>query len=186
MARVHEQVFAWVAIVVVVVSVCALSAAVVIQQIATNNQSNANAQNAANNTGALSCTDSSTSEPTFAAPAKYTAAGDVTALQTTDLGVGSGQTAKQGDCLIVKYYGTLANDGTEFDQNFTNPTAFAFVLGQGQVIQGWDQGLIGMKVGGERRLVIPASLAYGNTSTGSIPANSALVFDVRLLRIQAK
>jgi FKBP-type peptidyl-prolyl cis-trans isomerase len=98
--------------------------------------------------------------------------------------VGNGAVAKNGDCLVVKYYGTLASNGVKFDENFTQPTAFAFTLGQGQVIQGWDQGLVGMKVGGERRLVIPANLAYGSTGSGAIPANAALVFDVRLLKIK--
>jgi len=84
----------------------------------------------------------------------------------------------------MKYYGTLAADGTKFDENFTNATAFAFTLGQGQVIQGWDKGLVGMKAGGMRRLVIPAAQAYGDQAQGSIPANSDLVFVVKLLRIQ--
>jgi len=183
MAQVHERVFAWVAVVVVIISVGALSVAVVIQQVMTNNQSTADAANAPNQQ-ALACTDSSTTEQTYVAPAAYVPGNNVATLQSTDLTVGGGAAAKNGDCLIVKYYGTLASDGTKFDENYSQPTAFAFVLGKGQVIQGWDQGLVGMKVGSERRLTIPAALAYGNTSNGSIPANSALVFYVRLLRIQ--
>ena len=70
----------------------------------------------------------------------------------------------------MKYYGTLASDGTMFDENFTKKTLFQFQLGQGQVIPGWDQGLVGMKVGETRRLVIPSSLAYGPQAQGSIPA----------------
>jgi peptidylprolyl isomerase len=84
----------------------------------------------------------------------------------------------------MKYYGTLATNGTKFDENFTDTTAFAFTLGQGQVIEGWDKGLVGMKAGGMRRLVIPAAEAYGSQAQGSIPANSDLVFVVKLLRIQ--
>ena len=95
------------------------------------------------------------------------------------------QAAKVGDCLVVKYYGTLASNGTKFDEDFTDTTALAFTLGQGQVIPGWDQGLVGMKVGGTRRLAIPAAQAYGSQSpTAAIPANSDLVFVVKLLRIQ--
>ena len=182
MAQVHERVFAWVAVVVVIISVGALSAAVIIQQIAENNQSKSVADTSSQSS--LSCADSSTTEPTFAVPAKYTPGNSITTLEKTDVSVGTGAAAKAGDCLIVKYYGALASDGTMFDENYTKPTAFAFTLGQGQVIQGWDQGLLGMKVGGERRLAIPAELAYGNTSSGDIPANSALVFYVRLLRVQ--
>lgn len=181
MAQVHERVFAWVAVIVVIISAGALSVAVIVQQIMTNNQP---AADTASTQPTLTCTDSSTTEPMYAVPAKYTPGNNVTALQTTDVKVGTGAAAKAGDCLIVKYYGTLASDGTEFDENYTKPTAFAFTLGQGQVIQGWDQGLVGLKIGGQRRLVIPSAMAYGNTSSGPIPANSVLVFYVTLLRIQ--
>ncbi|HSX42590.1 MAG TPA: FKBP-type peptidyl-prolyl cis-trans isomerase [Candidatus Saccharimonadales bacterium] len=129
------------------------------------------------------CTDSQT-EPTLAVPEIYKSDGAVTQLQKTDLQQGSGASAKDGDCLVMKYYGTLASDGTKFDENFTDTTAFAFKLGQGQVISGWDQGLAGMKVGSVRRLVIPAALGYGNQGQGSIPPNADLVFVVKLLRIQ--
>lgn len=131
------------------------------------------------------CSDSQT-EPTYPAPTAYVPGAAVTELQTTDLQVGTGATAKDGDCLVMKYYGTLASNGTKFDENYTEPTAFAFQLGQGQVIEGWDKGLVGMKVGGTRRLVIPAAQAYGSQSpSAAIPANSDLVFEVKLLRIQS-
>lgn len=105
-------------------------------------------------------------------------------LATTDLTVGTGAAAKNGDCLHVKYYGTLAKNGTKFDEDFSDTTALQFTLGGGQVIPGWDQGMAGMKVGGVRRLVIPASLAYGAQGQGSIPANATLVFLVKLLAIK--
>lgn len=129
------------------------------------------------------CTDTQT-EPTLPTPEIYKPDGAVTDLQSTDLTKGSGPAAKDGDCLVVKYYGTLASDGTKFDENFSGVTAFAFKLGQGQVIQGWDQGMVGIKAGGMRRLVIPAALGYRDQAQGSIPANSDLVFVVKLLRIQ--
>jgi FKBP-type peptidyl-prolyl cis-trans isomerase len=129
------------------------------------------------------CSDGQT-EQALDAPDVYKPEGAVTDLQSTDLTQGSGAAAKSGDCLVVKYYGTLASDGTKFDENFTKTTGFAFTLGQGQVIAGWDQGVVGMKAGGTRRLVIPASLGYGANAQGSIPANSDLVFVVKLLRIQ--
>lgn len=129
------------------------------------------------------CSDANT-EAALPTPDIYKPSGAVTALQTTDLTEGAGAAAKAGDCLYVKYYGTLAKNGAKFDENFTSSSAFAFTLGQGQVIQGWEQGVVGMKVGGMRRLVIPASLAYGSAAQGSIPANSDLVFVVKLLGIK--
>jgi len=117
-------------------------------------------------------------------PQPYTTPDPVTELQTTDLKTGKGPAAKKGDCLVVKYYGTLATTGAKFDENFTTTTAFGFKLGEGQVIPGWDQGMVGIKVGGLRRLVIPAALGYGEQSTSAIPANSDLVFVVKLLQIK--
>lgn len=157
-------------------SACALTVFVVVQ-----GNSNNTASTPANKTA---CVENST-ETRLAVPETYKPTGPATSLQTTDLVAGSGQTAKDGDCLVVKYYGTLAKDGTEFDENYTSTLGFAFTLGRGDVIPGWDQGLVGMKVGGTRRLVIPASLGYGNQPAGSIPANSDLVFVVKLLRIQS-
>lgn len=123
-------------------------------------------------------------EAVLTAPEVFKPEGDVTELQVTNLSEGTGEAAKAGDTLVMKYYGTLATDGTLFDENYTKETGFTFTLGSGQVIKGWDQGLEGMKVGGERRLVIPSNLAYGEASQGAIPANADLVFVVKLLRIQ--
>lgn len=185
MTRTRDRIFAWVGVIVAALSAVALSAAVITQQIIDNHNA---AQNAATsptvNTQASACSDRTT-EQTIAVPQVYVPSGTVSSLQTTDLTSGSGEAVKAGDCLIVKYYGTLASNGKEFDENFSGTNGFAFTVGQGQVIQGWDQGLLGMKVGGTRRLVIPAALAYGNQSpSSSIPANSDLVFVVKLLRIQ--
>jgi FKBP-type peptidyl-prolyl cis-trans isomerase len=130
------------------------------------------------------CASDSQTEQALPVPEVYKPTGPVAALDSTDLETGTGAAAKNGDCLVMKYYGTLASDGTKFDENFTGTTGFAFKLGQGQVITGCDQGLVGMKVGSIRRLVIPASLGYGSAAQGSIPANSDLVFVVKLLRIQ--
>ena len=118
------------------------------------------------------------------APEIYKASSDVTKLETTDLEVGAGAAIKAGDCLTVKYYGTLAKDGTVFEEDFTKNTVLQIQIGTGRVIPGWDQGLIGMQPGGLRRLVIPANLAYGNQAQGTIPANSALVFVVKLISVQ--
>ena len=103
-------------------------------------------------------------------------------LQTEILTEGTGdQLVKNGDSITVDYTGVL-EDGTEFDSS-VGKIPFTFIIGQGQVIQGWDQGLIGMKVGEERRLVIPSDLAYGPNGTGGIPANSTLIFTVKLISI---
>lgn len=180
MATRGERIFAWVGVGVAILSTVALSVAVIVQQVITDRQ---NAKNDAAAQSSLACVDNNTEQP-LALPAKFTVSSPVTALQTTDLATGTGPAAKAGDCLIVKYYGTLATDGTVFDQNYNKKNGFAFKLGQGQVIQGWDQGLVGIKQGGERRLVIPSNLAYGSQSSGVIPANADLVFYVKLLRIQ--
>ena len=140
---------------------------------------------AASQTQTASC-DISTpvSDQAMTAPEVYKPAGTVTELKTTDLKVGTGATAKNGDCLVMKYQGNLATDGTVFDENYSKTQALQFTLGAGQVIQGWDQGLAGMKVGGVRRLEIPAALGYGSTAQASIPANSDLVFTVTLEKIK--
>jgi FKBP-type peptidyl-prolyl cis-trans isomerase len=177
MTKIRDRAFAWVGIVVFTVSALALTAAVIIQQVMSNS-------NSASTTAQTSCTDNA-KEQTLTAPSAYVPKTAVTSLQSIDLTPGTGQTAQSGDCLIVKYYGTLASNGTEFDQDFTDASGFAFTLGAGQVIKGWDQGLVGMKVGGTRILVIPPSLAYGSQASGTIPANAALVFVVKLLRIQS-
>ncbi len=105
-----------------------------------------------------------------------------TKLETKDLIVGTGKEAKAGDTVTVNYVGVLFNGGKEFDASWKRKEPFQFKLGQGQVIKGWDQGVIGMKVGGRRELVIPSELAYGKTgSPPTIPANAPLVFVVDLL-----
>jgi FKBP-type peptidyl-prolyl cis-trans isomerase len=107
----------------------------------------------------------------------------------TDLVVGEGATAENGDVLTVDYTGWLY-DAAQPEQkglifNSSRGVApFSFVLGAGQVIDGWDQGLPGMKVGGVRRLVVPPSLAYGQARFGIIPPNATLVFEVTLLEVQ--
>ncbi|MCR4333656.1 MAG: FKBP-type peptidyl-prolyl cis-trans isomerase [Patescibacteria group bacterium] len=111
----------------------------------------------------------------------------VTELQVTDEIVGTGATAVAGDSVTVNYVGSLTN-GTVFDASANHGTSgFTFNLGAGQVIKGWDQGIVGMKEGGKRKLVIPASLAYGDQAVGGvIPANSTLVFEVELLKVAKK
>lgn len=183
MARMRERIFAGFGAILFLGSASALTVYAIWQS--STNSSSANSSNQASTSQQQKACSDTKSEQTLPVPATYTATVPVKQLQTTDLSQGTGSSAKSGDCLVVKYYGTLASNGSKFDENFTATTGFAFKLGQGQVIQGWDQGLVGMKVGGERRLVIPAQLAYGSQSpSAAIPANSDLVFDVKLLRIQ--
>jgi len=97
---------------------------------------------------------------------------------------GNGQEAKNGDVVSVHYTGTLL-DGTKFDSSVDRGTPFDFNLGAGQVIAGWDQGVLGMKIGEKRKLIIPADLAYGDRGAGGlIPPGATLVFEVELLAIK--
>jgi len=106
-------------------------------------------------------------------------------LVVEDLVVGVGASAASGDTLTVHYVGTLSN-GTKFDSSYDRGQPFTFRLGAGAVIPGWDQGLVGMRVGGRRRLTIPPHLGYGSRANGPIPANSTLVFEVELVSIAGK
>lgn len=101
-----------------------------------------------------------------------------------DVVVGDGVEAGVGDLVSVHYTGTFV-DGVKFDSSLDRGQPIQFVLGTGYVIQGWDQGLIGMKVGGKRKLTISPELAYGSVARGNIPANSTLLFDVELIEVQA-
>jgi FKBP-type peptidyl-prolyl cis-trans isomerase len=188
MARMRERIFAGAGAILFFGSACAVTFFALTQGSGDKTATTQTSQN---------CTDTQT-EPTLDVPKAYTTADRVTELQKTDLSAGSGRAAKANDCVVVKYYGTLAKDGSKFDENFTDATGFPFKLGTGAVITGWDEGLVGMKIGGTRRLVIPAEKAYG--AAGScrtydqtdqskctnyvIPPDSDLVFTVKLLRIQ--
>lgn len=93
----------------------------------------------------------------------------------------AGTEAKPGMTLQVHYLGTFRDGGAKFDSSYDRGQPFGFVLGAGQVIPGWDQGLVGMKVGGKRRLTVPAALAYGSSGRPGIPGGATLVFEVTLV-----
>ena len=125
--------------------------------------------------------------PNTKIPTKVTGEGVKTdsGLQYWDIIVGTGKVAKEGDGVRVHYTGWLTN-GKKFDSSVDAGRPFTFVLGNGEVIKGWDEGVAGMKVGGKRQLHIPPDLGYGENGTpdGTIPPNSALIFDIQLLSVQ--
>ncbi len=184
----RHRIFAGFGALLFLVTASALTISVIWQAVSNKGTSSSTAQtdtSATSQTDSSSCTIASVDNSTMlTAPEIFKTTEKQTTLGTTDLEVGTGEEAKAGDCLIMKYYGTLASDGTMFDENFTKNTALEVQIGEGQVIKGWDQGVPGMKVGGTRRLVIPSDLGYGSAAQGAIPANSDLVFVVKLLEIK--
>jgi peptidylprolyl isomerase len=108
-------------------------------------------------------------------------------LVVKDIVVGKGPAAKKGDQLSMQYVGVTFDDGQEFDSSWDSGTPFDLTLGQGTVIKGWDQGLVGIKQGGRRELIIPAKLGYGaQGQPPSIPPNATLVFIVDALKVSGK
>lgn len=117
---------------------------------------------------------------------------DDAAFTTTESGLkyydfeeGDGAVAMVGDNVTVHYNGWLASDSTLFDSSVQRGQPFTFQLGAGRVIQGWDEGVDSMRVGGERQLVIPPDLAYGSQGSGPIPPNATLIFEVELLSVDS-
>ena len=109
-----------------------------------------------------------------------------TGLKIEDLQEGTGAAAAKGDTVEVHYTGWL-KDGTQFDSSKDRGKPFGFRLGDGRVIKGWDQGVVGMKVGGIRKLTIPPELGYGDRGAGgAIPPKAELVFEVEMVKIAGK
>jgi hypothetical protein len=147
--------------------------------------------------GALTACGSATPPQESPAPAPPLATApaappDVPELVVSDLAIGSGAEAQPGSLVTVHYTGWLYDPeatetkGNKFDSSRDSGKPFQFWLGAGNVIRGWDQGVAGMKVGGQRRLIIPSALGYGERGAGGvIPPGAALVFDVELLEVRA-
>ena len=106
-------------------------------------------------------------------------------LIITEIVPGTGKETAKGALVVVDYEGFLEN-GTKFDSSLDRGRRLEFVLGVGRVIKGWDQGLMGMKEGGKRKLHIPAHLAYGERAIGKIPPNSNLIFEVELFEVRTR
>ena len=109
--------------------------------------------------------------------------GELVDLVIEDVRLGNGATVKDGDELVVHYIGAT-QEGVRFDSSYERGEPFIFTVGAGKVIEGWEEGLVGMRVGGQRVLVIPSDMAYGNMQVGVIPANSPLIFAVELLELK--
>ncbi len=144
-----------------------------------NNKQNPNTQTSGNElNSATSLPESTTSDATIDYMDK-----NVTELKIEDEVVGTGQTAQSGKKVTVHYTGTLIT-GDKFDSSVDRGEPFSFILGEGRVIQGWEQGVKGMKVGGKRKLTIPPSLGYGEQGAGPIPPNATLIFEIELLKVE--
>lgn len=104
-------------------------------------------------------------------------------LLIDDITPGTGQEVKEGDTIVVHYKGYFP-DGQQFDSSYDRKEPFEVQIGAGYVIRGWDEGILGMKVGGKRKLTVPYQYGYGKYGTGNIPGFATLVFDIELLEIK--
>lgn len=172
MSSVRERVFAWVGVAVAVLAAVSLTVAVFVQQIIADR----NATNSPATTSAILLQGTQL--------ANFTPVSDVPELKIADTKAGSGDEVKAGATVVVDYTGAVAATGTIFQSSLDSGQPATLSLNQ--VIEGWKKGIVGMKVGGQRRLLIPAAEAYGaNPPAGSgIPANAPLVFDITLHAIQ--
>jgi FKBP-type peptidyl-prolyl cis-trans isomerase len=138
--------------------------------------------NSSSQTTQSTATGQQATTPSSTGNAQNVLSRNIQGMTVQDVKEGTGKAAENGDQVTVNYIGTLT-DGTVFDSSFSRNQPFSFTIGAGQVIEGWDLGVAGMKVGGERKLVIPSSLGYGATGVGPIPPNATLDFTVDLLTI---
>lgn len=180
--RLRDRIFAGFGAALFLITSVAFTAYAIVQT--GGNSSTDSANTATTDPGACGGMNQTATAAPLTAPEVVKYSDKVAELQKIDIEPGTGPAAKAGDCLQMKYYGTLAAAGTLFDENFTKTSAFELELGAGQVIPGWDEGLVGLKEGGVRRLVIPAAKGYGEQGSGAIPPNTDLVFVVKLVKIK--
>ena len=174
MARKRERVFAFMAALLFLVSSVGISGLVIyeiIQQQKTDNQNVASQTNKSENSSKGKKMDN------------FTPVNEVTDLKIEDIKVGEGEAVKEGDTIMAHYTGAIATTGVIFESSYDSNQPFTAALKQGSLIEGWVKGIPGMKAGGKRRLLIPASMAYGQQGAGDIPPNSPLVFDIELITI---
>ncbi len=107
----------------------------------------------------------------------------VTKLVITDIVLGSGKEVESGDTVVVNYIGTLQN-GQEFDNSYKKGSSYTFKVGDRKVIQGWNEGIIGMKAGGQRVIIVPSDMAYGKEGYGPIPKNATVVYAIELISVK--
>lgn len=173
--RTRDRVFAWVLVSAFTFSTLSVSVALIWQLVAENKQNKQTAQQ-------IEAENNDPNKLKGKQMPDFTPIAEVKELQIIDLKPGDGQAVKAGDTLTVDYTGALATTGKIFESSLDSGQQATFSLDG--VIVGWQEGLVGMKVGGKRRLIIPAEKAYGAQAQGpDIPANSALVFDVTLHKI---
>jgi FKBP-type peptidyl-prolyl cis-trans isomerase len=179
MARKRERIFAGFGAMLFLITSSALTVIVIISLIQQNKSSKTSSSTSSSSTAA-STTKKASTKLEGTQLSDFTPVSDVNSLQTTDIKEGTGETVKPGATVTVDYTGAVASTGTIFQSSLDSGQPVTFPLSQ--VIAGWTQGVPGMKVGGTRRLLIPANLAYGaNPPSGSgIPANAPLVFDITL------
>ena len=131
-------------------------------------------------------------EEKAAAPASTSYPGEAVSVEPTamasglkyvDYVKGNGTTAESGKAVVVHYTGYLTN-GFKFDSSLDRDQAIQFQLGAGEMIKGWDEGIVGMQIGGKRKLIIPPAMGYGASDYGPIPGGSVLVFDIELLEVK--
>lgn len=139
----------------------------------------------------VACGETTSISKSETAPASTTKTSTAISFTKTDVKVGDGAEAKTGQNVSVHYTGWLyepnspKGHGEKFDSSRDRSKAFSFPLGAGRVIKGWDQGVVGMKVGGQRTLIIPSDMAYGSRGAGGkIPPNATLIFDVELVNVK--
>jgi FKBP-type peptidyl-prolyl cis-trans isomerase len=187
MARKRDRAFAGFGAGLFLLTSSALTIAVVYSLVQQHNSSKSSSSTTSTAASTAACTNSATQTPpatklTGTQMQNFTPTSQPqTKLQTIDTKIGTGATVKAGDCISADYIGALMKTGTIFDASADHGGPQTFSLSQ--VIVGWQQGIPGMKVGGTRRLLIPAAQAYGSQAQTGIPANSDLVFDVTVENI---
>ena len=166
-------------------SIMSMALALYLVNLETNNLMTTSAQSNLAASAAIVVDDSKNAKDSVktALLAGTDAAGTVQKLIIDDVVVGGGTEATDGSAVTVDYVGTLQN-GEEFDNSKKRGQPFSFTIGEGRVIRGWEEGVVGMKVGGKRILVIPSDLAYGDSGYGPIPGGATLVFSIELLGVK--